>query len=1010
MSLFVRLSRAVIALSVVLAGCADGGGKVSGEGEALDGLQDAEDADGDGYDSETDCDDADPASWPGAEEQCDGVDNNCDGEVDEGLLEAWYPDADGDGFGDEAGATLGCAPAEGEVSEGGDCDDADPSTAPGAPERCDGLDNDCDGVVDNDVLSVWYTDADGDGFGDPAAAVESCDPPAGVVAEAGDCDDASSLSFPGGPEVCDEEDNNCDGTVDEGVTTTFYADLDGDGYGTVATSLEACALPAGYSDSPDDCDDDRSGVSPEGVERCNGLDDDCDGELDEASAVDAPLWFADTDADGFGDPALGAPACAAPAGSVADNTDCDDASRAVNPAATEACNGIDDDCDTLLDDADPSRDPATGAPFFRDADSDGFGDIGAATLSCLQPAGYLADASDCDDANNRVFPGAVERCNDLDDNCDGRIDDADPLVDLSTGGVFFADTDGDTYGAALVRACDQPAGTVLDSRDCDDSRADVNPAAAEVCNGIDDDCDASVDDADASLALSSATWFYGDGDGDGFGALAAGLQRCVQPSGTVLNSADCDDSAAAVNPSAVEVCNGIDDDCDRAADDADPSLDLATAGRWYTDADGDRYGAASALLRRCVQPAGTVADATDCDDGAAAINPGAAEVCNSIDDDCDLQIDDFDSSLDLASAAVWYRDADSDTYGSPSASARACNAPIGHVARAGDCDDATASVSPAGTERCNSVDDDCDGVVDEASAVDARTYYRDADGDGYGLSSLTSPGCSAPSGYTALSTDCDDSRSTVNPGAAELCDGLDNDCDGSTDDGVIGRSSACPAESCEAIATDDPAAASGTYSLRPESTTFNGYCEMSADGGGWTLLFSCDANNDAYGSGWNGWWGTSLAGTVDDLADRGKGLAYDQLDFSEVRITATVPNASTLIFSTGVVFDDMHAMIGTEPTSCSGLSGGTGRRRYAATTRTGSFWYSSQVDVVICDSDGSSSLETTSAANHDLAVFSTNISHGNYSNIDGTLGTEFTCAGGRSSYGTAANTVRLWAR
>jgi hypothetical protein len=106
----------------------------------------------------------------------------------------------------------------------------------------------------------------------------------------------------------------------------------------------------------------------------------------------------------------------------------------------------------------------------------------------------------------------------------------------------------------------------------------------------------------------------------------------------------------------------------------------------------------------------------------------------------------------------------------------------------------------------------------------------------------------------------------------------------------------------------------------------------------------------------------------------------------------------------------MHAMIGTEPTSCSGLSGGTGRRRYAATTRTGSYWYSSQVDVVICDSDGSSSLETTSVGNHDLSVFSTNISHGDYNYADGTLGTEFTCAGSRSGYGTAANTVRLWAR
>ncbi|MBL8615925.1 MAG: hypothetical protein JNM72_09990 [Deltaproteobacteria bacterium] len=1000
---------AVLTLGVGLAACGADPGKPEADSGGL-GVGQALDEDGDGYGEDVDCDDADPRTWPGAEEQCDGADNDCDGEVDEGLLLTWYPDADGDGFGDEAGATLGCAPAEGEVAQGGDCDDADVEVAPGAPERCDGVDNDCDGVVDDDVLSVWYVDADGDGYGDPAAVVESCDPEVGVVAEAGDCDDASGDSYPGADERCDEADNDCDGTVDEGVTTTFYADLDDDGYGTLAAPLEACRVPEGYSASSEDCDDAVAEVSPAGTERCNGVDDDCDGDLDEDSAVDAPLWFVDSDTDGFGDPARGAPACAAPLGSVADDTDCDDASTLVNPGATELCNTIDDDCDALVDDDDPSRDPSSGAMFYRDADTDGFGDLGAGALSCVVPVGFLSDASDCDDANNRVFPGAVEVCNDLDDNCDARVDDADPLVDLSTGGVFFADVDGDTYGAALVRACDQPAGTVLDSRDCDDADAAVNPAATEVCNGVDDDCDTQSDDADLSLALASATWFYTDADSDSYGDLSAGQQRCVQPVGTVRDSSDCDDGDAAVNPAATEVCNGVDDDCDRAADDADLGLDLSSAGRWYTDADGDRYGAAAGLVRRCLQPAGTVADASDCDDTVAATNPGATERCNSIDDDCDLLIDDLDSSLDLASASLWYPDADADTYGDPGAGARACNAPVGHIARSGDCDDARAAVSPAATERCNSLDDDCDGTVDEASAVDARTYYRDADGDTYGVSTTTTTACSAPSGYASRSADCDDARATVYPTAAELCDGLDNDCDGNTDDGVLGRSSSCPAESCEAIATDDPAATSGTYSLRPESTTFSAYCEMSADGGGWTLLFTCDANNAAYGSGWNGWWGTSLAGTVDDLSDRGKGLAFDQLDFSEVRITATVPSASTLIFSTGVVFDDMHAMIGTEPSSCSGLSGGTGRRRYTASTRTGGFWYSSQVDVVICDSDGSSSLETTSDSNHDLAIFSTNISHSNYANVDGTLGTEFVCAGGRSSYGTAANTVRLWAR
>jgi hypothetical protein len=463
--------------------------------EAIDGFNASADLDSDGFLADEDCNDQDGAINSGADEVCDGVDNDCDGEIDEGVTEAWFADADGDGFGDEAAPGEGCAPPAAAATVAGDCDDSDPEVFPAAPERCDGVDQDCDGVIDEDLTAVWYADADADGFGDPLTTTDDCDPEAGWVAEAGDCDDADATTAPGAEELCDERDNDCDGVVDEDVSTTWYADRDADGWGTLAETVEACAPPAGYADRTGDCADDDAAVSPSAAEVCDGQDNDCDGDIDEDGLLS---WYADGDGDGYG---AGAPtlACAAPSGAVATDGDCDDAVFAINPGAAEVCDGDDNDCDGAVDDADPSLDLSSATSWTFDGDGDGYGS-GSPVRACVAPPGGVTLDGDCDERSAAVNPGADEVCNSVDDDCDGLSDDADPSLDLGTTTAWVTDADGDGWGAsggAATSSCSAPSGTAGRRGDCDDGDRTVNPGAAESCDGYDEDCDGAADEGGA---------------------------------------------------------------------------------------------------------------------------------------------------------------------------------------------------------------------------------------------------------------------------------------------------------------------------------------------------------------------------------------------------------------------------------------------------------------------------------------------------------------------------------
>lgn len=218
-----------------------------------------------------------------------------------------------------------------------------------------------------------------------------------------------------------------------------------------------------------------------------------------------------------------------------------------------------------------------------------------------------------------------------------------------------------------------------------------------------------------------------------------------------------------------EVCNNLDDDCDT-------QIDEGVQNNYYVDTDVDGFGSGAATAA-CTAPTGYVASNTDCDNNNAAVNPGAAEVCNSIDDDCD-------SFIDEDAVNSYYLDSDSDGYGNLSSmsSMVGCSAPSGYSSNNTDCNDNNSTVHPNATEICNMLDEDCDGVFDNGLPV--FNYYTDSDGDSFG-GSLSASTCAVLFGsYALIAGDCDDASAAVNPNASEACiNSIDDDCDGLINEG-----------------------------------------------------------------------------------------------------------------------------------------------------------------------------------------------------------------------------------
>ena len=596
-----------------------------------------------------------------AAETCDGLDNNCSGKIDEGfsdcdqdgIADCLEGDDDADGWPDESdncpcfqnptqldfdGDGQGNACDQDDDNDGvldaEDCAPLDPAAYPGMPEACNGLDDDCDDLVDEGFLDTDQDgdadcvdlDDDDDGIPDtldncPGLPNEDqldtdfdnkgnpCDPDddGDGYADDNDCDAVNADVFPGAPELCDCVDNNCDGVADEG-----FKDTDGDGIA-------------------DCCEDDTDGDGvPNGIDNCIYTEN--ADQLNTDGDVQGDACDPDDDNDG-----------------VIDELDCNPTEKLAYPEAPEVCDGVDNDCDGVVDNAFPDLDgdgvadcvdpdddgdlvpdgsdicPFTPDPLQLDYDQDGLGD----ECDGDDDGDGDYDLADCEPLNPLVHKNAVELCNGKDDNCNNKVDEEGAAGCIPV----FPDTDEDGFGKEDGDKClcgMSPPYISFFGGDCDDDNELVNPAVLEICNGLDDDCDGLSDPADAEGCQAH----YLDEDQDGFGEDDS-LCLCA-PDGfySAPEAGDCDPVEATVYPGNPEVCDGLDNDCNDEVDDVGEEL----CTNYYLDEDQDGFGVDDNFICQCdPEPAQfyTALEAGDCNDDQELVNPGVEEACgDQVDNNC----------------------------------------------------------------------------------------------------------------------------------------------------------------------------------------------------------------------------------------------------------------------------------------------------------------------------------------------------------------------------------------
>lgn len=695
----------------------------------------------------------------------------------------WYEDADGDTFGNVSSTLVQCEmPTSGYVSNALDYSDTtthvtdiqpayfyrdqdedfygDPNDFLFYSYQPDGYvrnDQDCDDSrADVNPDTIWYEDADGDAFGSASSTLAQCTQPSGYVTNQEDYDDSTDKIINIAPQY-------------------FYHDGDGDRYGDPNDFVYYSLIPPDYVTNNLDCDDTDASVNPQKV------------------------WFQDADGDGLGTHTVTTTSCLQPDGFVENFEDLGDETKYITNIAP--------------------------VPFYFDADGDGYGDPNKSENYSYAPPNYYPTGEDCNDNDVRVHPLTIwyyDKDGDGfgDDNTTfvgcipparyvlkrGDLDVDNPLITDIPGRFFYRDKDGDGYGVTSDQKFQSYApkegGYVLLFGDCDDFDATLHPATV---------------------------WYY-DNDRDGFGGAEA-YQGCTQIGNATRNHEDLDDTTARITNIAPRTFyEDADGDGDgnpresyygsrapnndyipnkRDCDDTDPQLHHRTF--WFLDADGDGFGDPDRFVQQCEKPSGNyVLNGQDYDDSTNLITniapqdfypdrdgdgygPDAQKVRTShpptdfVSDggDCD------DTDPLIHPETHWYLDADQDTFGGDTLLVQ-CEQPNGYVLNTDDWDDNEACITditprnfyadndndgygdPNTLLRCSALpeegyvinDEDCDDT--EEGIKPTTIWYRDQDGDGYGVEEDTLLQCEPPDGYANKKGDCDDENPYLVPSAVRV--------------------------------------------------------------------------------------------------------------------------------------------------------------------------------------------------------------------------------------------------
>ena len=661
-------------------------------------------------------------------EVCNGKDDNCDGVTDEG-----FPDLDRDGIADCVDPDID---GDGVLNTQDNCpyvqnpDQLD-NDHDGIGDACD-PDDDNDGVpdeIDNCrfIPNPTQLDNDKDGIGD------ECDPDDdndSVLDNQDNCPlvpnaDQADLDKDGIGDACDD-DIDGDGVPNISdncpyVPNPDQADNEHDGIGDVCdTDDDNDGIPDDRDNCPFVANKDQSDVDNDGKGDLCDCDADGDGIPNEAWGCEPPnpkdncpyTYNPDqTDANhnGIGD------ACEWDWDNDGINNDDDNCPWTFNPLQEDMdLDGIGDACDSDIDgDGLPNENdncPRVANPSQADMDNDGIGDV------CDDDIDGDGDpnTSDCEPLNPLVSHYAIEKCNGIDDNCNGQTDEERASGQCGIDGyrTYFYDGDNDGYGKDLSKCLCSPQGffRALVAGDCDDNDPQRNPGVQEICNnGKDDNCNGSENDENAINCLM----YYADRDNDGYGVDSDFKCLCFAVGDYKTKIAgDCNDNDASVNPGKDEICyNGKDDNCNGTQNDEG----AVGSKPFYWDADGDGYGT-TAYKYFCYASENWRAERTgDCNDSDPQVYPGRSEVCNNgKDDNCDGMQDTEGAD----GCQFYYYDGDGDNYGIDSNSKCLCG-PAGRYSTrtAGDCNDQDSSINPGAREACNGKDDNCNGQTDDGDPV-----------------------------------------------------------------------------------------------------------------------------------------------------------------------------------------------------------------------------------------------------------------------------------------------------